>query len=438
MTNEARYARSIRRLSHLGYATAVLGIGTFVGWTMTAQVASAVIAKGTVSVASSRKSIEHASGGTVSTVDVREGEMVKAGQRLLTLDATETLAQIDILRTRLVAAMAKERRFGAEAGGSSDMDISGALVLSRVGDADPSAVERALAAEHAIFLARKATNDRQIEIFRNQRSQYLSQAESHEARLGKLDAQIRDTGERLEQLRKLTDGGFVAKGNLVEKQNDLGELEDSRASIALQRDTALSAADAVELERLKADQARQEEIGKELADTRADVVSLAVQLETQRQLLSRNEIRAPQAGVVQNLRVRSAGAVVVPGNPIMELVPVADDLVINMQLPVNFADQVSPGMAANLRFSSLQSFHTMQMDGTVERISPDAVPDEQGRRTIVNGEIRLDLGSAPIELASRIRPGIEAEIVIPTAERTVASFLTKPLTDAFAHSMRER
>ncbi|MBB3998508.1 HlyD family type I secretion periplasmic adaptor subunit [Aureimonas pseudogalii] len=440
-SGEDRHSRSIRRLSRLGYGTAVLGLGTFVSWAVLAQVASAVIAKGTVAVASTRKSIEHLTGGIVSTIDVEEGQVVRKGQRLLTLEATETAAQIDILRSRYVAAFLTDLRLKAEVENEESFAVelpTRTLLSDLTGEAGEARFAEAFETEARVFATRLATRQRQIEIYANQKRQFAAQVEKQSERLDRLDAQIRDAAKQIESTRELVGKGFVSTSTLVTKQADLGELEDQRAAIAIQRDQARSSLDGVDLERLKADQTRQEEIGKQLSETRAEAASLKVQLDMQRQLLTRTEIRSPQDGVVQNLRVRALGAVVTPGVAVMEIVPTSDDLVVSMQLPVNYADQVKPGMPANLRFSGLQSFHTMQMTGTVLRISPDAVPDEQGRRTIVNGEVRLDMADAPADLTERLRPGIEAEIVIPTAERTVASYLTRPLTDAFAHSMRER
>lgn len=435
--------RSARGLTLLGYATLIFGFGTFASWAAFAEISSAVIARGTVGVESTRKPIEHQTGGTVATLEVADGDTVSKGQLLLSLDASVANANLRMLTARLIKSSIRVERLKAEAAHNDDFSMSSeALFEALEQDVNPEDskdnVYAVLSAEKEIFRTRLALRRQQIKQLDVQEKQYLAHQAMAKQRYDALKDQIDRTSAQIEKNRGLVTKGAMSKATLIDRMGALTQLQNGLSAVEIETADAESSLGNITLQRLKMRQTVEDDSSRDLSDVMNEMESLRPQLQAARAALAQLDIRATQSGVVQDLKVHSVGAVVPPGVPIMEIVPTTDSLTIAMALPVNLADQVRPGMEATLRFSNLQASRTLQMTGTILRISPDAVRDENGRRTIVNGEVSLNLASAPPELVRRLRPGIEAEIIVPTAQRSVASYLLSPLTDAMAHSMREK
>jgi HlyD family type I secretion membrane fusion protein len=149
-------------------------------------------------------------------------------------------------------------------------------------------------------------------------------------------------------------------------------------------------------------------------------------------------VRAPITGVVQQLRIFTIGGVVRPGDPILDIVPLSENLIIRARVSPLDADRVTAGMKAEIRFPSFRNLGLPVITGNVQAVSRDRLVDEATKDPYFDAQINVDRKNLPDAIVSKLSAGMPAEVVIPTGERTVFAYLISPLSERFGTSMRER
>jgi adhesin transport system membrane fusion protein len=429
--NTVRSARAYRR----GGSTwpvillAVAGIGGFLAWAATFEIEEVTSAIGRVIPTSQVQIVQSPDAGVVRRVAVAEGDLVEAGQVLIEIDDTSATARAGELREREAGLLAEAARARAEAERAEDIDFPAALI-----ERSPAAV----AAERAVFRSRRAQLESEIEVLRDQLDQRQSELEELRANRARTDAILAPLSEEIALTEDLVGRGAVPQIELYRLQSRRAEYEgDLNVSTATEPKllAALSEArnqiDAAHARYVLAARERLAEIQVELA-----VVEEALRAATER--VTRTRLRAPVRGTVNTVAVASEGAVVQAGAGIIEIVPLEDGLRIEADLRPQDVAFVRPGDRASVKITAYDYTVYGALQGEVMRIGADTVEDREGNE-VFQIVVRTDSTSLMRGGQSyAIAPGMVAQVDIQTGQKTVLSYLAKPILRARAEALRER
>ncbi len=396
------------------------------------QISGAVIAPGTVAVAGKPKSVQHLDGGIVEEILVSDGDAVEAGDVLLRLDSTVLEANLDIYKTRLTDALALRARLEAERSGSKDMTFSsGSSLLSDV----PQETSRE--GQREIFRTRQEVQKGRRQQLAEKVEQYNNQVAGTKAQIAAKRKQLKLIARELEAMSKLREKGLVRESvvlSLQRNQADLlgqiGEHESELARIANSiRDT--------ELEILLLEEQFREEAVVELREITTSIEELTQQIVSTQKQLDRVRIRAPVSGLVHEMQVVTVGGVVPPGAVIMQIIPHEKGNQFETRVNPASIDQVFIGQEARIRLLAANHRTTPTLTGQVTGISPDAVTDEASGLSYY----RVLLTISPEEKARlgdmALVPGMPIEAFVQTGDRSILSYLLRPLSDRLNKAFRE-
>lgn len=423
-----------RRIILLGCIAVFGTLGLFLAWAAMAPLNEGVVAPGVVQTESRRKPIQHPTVAVIEQVLVKEGQAVKAGDPLVRLDDAQVSGNYLALRAQYLALKATESRLLAESQGLATIRFD--PVLTQSGNKEAAA--EFLIQERRLFEARRVGLDADLAVLKQS---VVSGQEQEKALLVQLDGakvQQEMIQEQLQASRDLAKGGFVSRTRLLED-------EKAGAGIIAQVNTLIAnlervRASTVELQ-LRINQRKQEfmqEVDTRAAEVRRDLANSQERLTAAASELRRATILSPADGTVVGLTIQSRGAVVPEGVRIMDIVPQNEGLVIEAFVSPDIVDRVLAGMPADIRFPGFADLPFLAVDGRVLSISADRIEETAARpahflaRVEVTQEGRTKLGNR------QILPGMTAEVVILTGERTLLAYLLKPLARRIAASMTEQ
>lgn len=432
--NEETFTSSYRGYAVLGLSAIAIVFGGFGVWAATAPLDSAAIAQGRVSVESSTKPVQHLEGGLLQEVLVKESESVAAGQVLFRLQSTEAKAKADLLQKQIDSHLAVAARLVAEQNGSSRVTFPRQLE-ERMND---PVARAAMEDQVRIFDDRRDLLESRLAVLSSRKAQIEGQMRGVAHRITSLEQMVTSYAKEIAGLTEITEKGFYPKNKLFAKQREhdrsAGELGFLKGDVERQKE---SLAEIVN-QREQIQREQQEEVSRKLSETRMLLSDLKEQLTVARDKLSRIEVRSPQAGVVQNIQMSAVGAVVRPGDKLAEVVPVSEQMVISADVSPADIDRVHPGLTAEVRFTNFSSARIPTVLGKVQRISADALTHELTQEPYYEARIVIDRQTISDEFATKLVPGMPADVIVSTGERTMLEYLLNPLTNAIARSMRER
>ena len=415
----------------VGFVT--FGIG---GWAATSELTGAVIGQGVLVVDSSVKKVQHPTGGVVGELRVREGDKVLAGDILLRLDETQTLANATIVSKSFDELVARQARLEAERDNADQITFP-KLLLERTRD-PASEAARAIAAERSLFdLRRQARGGQKAQL--KERSAQLQ--EEIKGYLGQAEAKQREVDfvhKELEGVRTLWEKKLVPMNRLTALERDTARLEGERSQLSGMTAQAKGKIAEIELQIIQIDQDLRTEVGKDLIETRSKISELAERKTAAVDQLYRIDIRAPQSGRVHQLAVHTVGGVISPGEQIMLIVPDADALAVEVKIAPRDIDQVYVGQAASMRFAAFDQKTTPEIEGEVSLVSADLMQDQRTGASYYTARVLL----RPEEVArlgnAKLLPGMPVDVFIKTPGRTALSYLIKPLRDQAERAFKER
>lgn len=417
-----------------GYAVVFLAFGVFGTWAATAPLQAGVVAQGVVSVESSRKTIQHLEGGIVSEIMVQEGDRVVEGQELVALQPTQALGNVAVLRNRQAFLLATEARLVAESLDAPAVDFPVTIMNASTNEATD-----AIATQDQLFRDRKASKDGQIGILRSRIEQLTRQIEGLGVQLEAVESQ---RGSLDEELARLTGGqsqGVVATNQLSQMQRLSAELQGDYGQLVAQVAQTNQSVAETELQILQTSQEFRERASSELKEVRDQLNEVNERLLLATDVLDRTVLRAPVDGIVQNIQVHTQRGVVRPAESIMEIVPLEDDLIVNARVRPLDIDTIQAGDMAEVRFSAFSSRTTPLILGHVRVLSSDIIqPDDARIEPYYLARIEVPEEQIPDEIRGRLVPGMPADVIIATGERTLVEYLLRPIQDAFAKGMREQ
>ncbi|HMM88337.1 HlyD family type I secretion periplasmic adaptor subunit [Bradyrhizobium sp.] len=414
-------------------AFVTFGVG---GWAATSQLSGAVIGQGTVVVDSSVKKVQHATGGIIGELRVREGDRVNAGDILIRLDETQTLANATIVTQSVDELLARQARLGAERDNADEIVFPRALI-ERSRDSKSEAAH-AIAAERTLFNLRRETRAGQKAQLKERSTQLLDEIKGYVGQSEAKQKEIDLIYKELEGVRSLWQKNLVPITRLTALERDTARLEGERSHLTGAIAQSKGKIAEIQLQIIQVDQDLRTEVGKDLIETRSKLSELSERKTAAVDQLNRIDIRAPQSGRVHQLAVHTVGGVIAPGEQIMLIVPDADALAIEVKIATREIDQVYFGQVAAMRFAAFNQKTTPEIEGTVNMVSPDLTQDQRTGASYYT----VRVGLKPEEIAklgsNKVVPGMPVDVFIKTSGRTALSYLIKPLMDQAERALKER
>lgn len=418
-----------------GYAIIFLGLGVFGTWAATAPLASGVVAGGTLSVESNRKTIQHLEGGIISEIYAREGEVVDVGDMLVKLDPTQALGNFTVLQNRMTLLQATEARLLAESVDAAEIEWPPELVA----DNDNQSVQSIVKLQHTLFEDRKRTKDGQVAIMRARMEQLNEAVKGLQQQLGAVDKQIESMQTEIDRLTSGQEKGVIGKNQLAQMTRGLLDLQGDHGEITSEIAKLRQTISETELQIVQIRQEFIERAGGELRDIRNELDEVTERKGVAEDVLSRTVVRAPVRGMIQNIQIHTTAGVIRAAEPILDIIPLDDDLIVNAKIRPIDIDNVHVGSTAEVRFSAFSSRTTPAIFGELTVLSKDIIqPQRQGEEPYYLARIEVAESEVPMEIRGRLLPGMPADVIVATGDRTFANYILKPLTDAFHKSMKEK
>lgn len=412
-----------------------IGFGGFLLWAALAPLDEGVPTQGMVAIDTKRKTVQHLTGGIVKEVLVREGEQVKEGQVLVRLDEAVTRANYESIRQRYLGLSAMQTRLRAEQSGASQLVFDKDVLQAVAADAY---VAQQVNNQKQLFETRRAGLQSDLQGLQEAMEGVKAQRDAARLMLGQRQQQLALLKEELTNTRELVKEGYAPRNRQLELERMSAE---TQASIAdLTGNTIRAERSMAELtQRMQSRKAEyRKEVESQLADVAREVQADAEKYVAEKANLQRVDIRSPSAGQVVGLSVQTVGAVVQPGQKLMDIVPDEQALLLETRVAPHLIDKVHAGLAADIRFNTFAHSPQLVVQGKVLSVSGDLLTDPQNPQ-ISYFLARLEVTPEGMKsLAHRqMQPGMPAEVVIKTGERSLLTYLLNPLTKRLASSMKE-
>jgi HlyD family secretion protein len=408
----------------------MLGLGT---WASLAPLESAAIASGVVESESSRKTIQHLEGGIVRKILVSDGDIVRSGQTLIVLDDTRAGSEMQSLQGQFWDAAARAARLQAEQQRFEKIAIPDALEQDSRQNGVAAA---AVSAQQFIFQARLQVHESQLAVIRERRRQVEKEIEGLKAQETATGQRVDIVREELDMVATLVNKGLERRPRLLNLQRELADVEGRRGEIAAQISRAGQVISEQQATLFKLESERQNEIAQSLREAQSQIFQLRERLLAARDQLSRTEVKAPEDGVITDLRVHTAGGVIGAGAPLMDLVPRQDRLIVTARLRPEDIDVVHPGLSAEVHLIPYNQRRVPRLKGTVVHVSADRLLDKRTDQPYYATRIRIDDGQI-VANDIQIVPGMPVQVFITTGRGTVALYALRPLLDSFRGAFRE-
>jgi HlyD family secretion protein len=425
---------SIRR-NIVGSAVVVAVLAIAVGgWAGTTELAGALIASGSVVVDSNAKKVQHPTGGVVGELSVREGDRVKSGSIVARLDQTITRANLAIVRKGLDELSARKARLASERDGLDALVFPSELA-DRENEPD---VMQIIGAERKLFELRRSARLGQKAQLQQQLGQLGEEVVGLTAQQRAKSREIELINRELEGVRELFAKNLVQLSRLTQLEREATRLDGEQAQLLATVAQIKGKMAEIELKSIQIDQDLSSEVAKEMREIDGKTGELVERRVAAEDQLQRVDIRSPQDGTVFQLSVHTVGGVVAAGEAIMLIVPDSDSLVVEARVNPQDIEQVQINQRASLRFPAFNLPTTPEIEGAVTRISADTAVDQRTGQSYYNIRISLPPDQVARLGKSKLVPGMPVEAFIQTGERTVISYLLKPLRDQLARTFRER
>lgn len=417
----------------LGWWIVLAGFGGFILWATFAPLDKGVPVPGTVTVASHLQAVQHQIGGIIDSILVKEGDHVAVGQVLVRMNDVQLKAQAEITRSQLYTARAVEARLLAERDGIKEITFPQDLLALQH---DPRIASNIIT-QNQLFTSRQLALHHEIAALEENIAGSKMQLRGLEASRSSKNAQLKFLEEQLVNLRDLSQDGFVPRNRVLELERTYtqltGEISAETGNIGrIQRQIA-----ELEQRRIHRQQEYQKEVRQQLSDIKREVDSLSSRLSGQDFELANVEVKAPVDGIVVGMNVFTEGGVISPGFKLMDIVPSDDMLIITGQVPVHLIDRVHVDLPVDLIFSALNQKKTPNIPGTVTQVSADRLMDERSGLPFYNIKAKVTPEGIKKLTDQQIRAGMPVEIFIKTGERSLMSYLFKPILDRVHSALSE-
>jgi membrane fusion protein, type I secretion system len=361
--------------------------------------------------------VSQPTGGIVGELWVQDGSRVQAGDLVIRLDETTAQANLAMVDKSLAELFARRARLETERDGSDEIEFPEELLQA----ARQAEIGRVIAGERKLFELRREAQQGQKAQLRERIAQLNDEVRGYTDQAAAKKKETEFIQKELESVRDLWQKNLIPINRVTALERDGARLEGERGQLIATIAQGKGKISETELQIIQLDQNLRSDVAKELADIRAKIAELVERKVTAMDQLQRIDIRAPQSGVVHQLAVHTKGGVVAAGEQIMLVVPESDELLVEVRVDPQKIDQLELDQTATLRFPGFNQRATPELDGRVSRIAADVIQDQRSGQ--------------PYYL---VRISMPVDAFIRTEERTMLSYLLKPLTDQARRAFREK
>ncbi len=422
-----------RSYSRLGWLIVIIGVGGFIAWASIAPLDKGVPVPSTVTVSTNRKAIQHQTGGTVEEVMVKEGDVVTAGQPLVRMNDVMVKSQAEATRGQYFTARAAEARLTAERDGKSVITISPELKA----EMDDPRIAGIISLQNQLFFSRQLAIRSELSGMEESMSGLKMQTRGLEESRDSKKQQLKFLNEQLVGMRDLAKEGYVARNRLLDFERTYSQINGSISEDIGNIGRSQRQITEIGQRKVQRQQEYQKEVRSQLSDIQREADALHNRLLNQDFDLSNVVIHAPVDGSVVGLTVYTKGAVIGPGYKVMDIVPSDDPLIVEGQVPTNLIDKVHVGLPVEMMFAAFNANTTPHIPGVVTQISADRLVDEKTGMPYYKMRAKATPEGKKILAALNVRPGMPVEVFVKTGERTMMSYLFKPVVDRAKTSLSE-
>ena len=423
-----------RRSVLVGTTIILIFFGIFGAWAVFAPLDSAAIASGKLAVENNRKVVQHLEGGIVKEILVRDGEAVKTGQPLIRLVSIQPRAQLQLIRGQRNALLARAARLRAERDGNVGLSFPEELTAQ----GDDSRVQETMLGQLNIFAARRDAIEGKRQILRQRVAQFREEIAGIEAQIWSADEQLVLIEDELTGLQTLFAKGLTPKSRILELQRRKAEIQGERgqnlSAIARAKQNITEAE--IRIFELRTEQVS--EVVSELREVEIELLAVQERLGSAEDVQRRTDVVSPADGVIVDMQITNVGAVIQPGERLLDVVPGNEKLVIDARVAPTDIDVVYPGLPAQVRLVAFNQRITPTVEGAVTSVSADSLIDEATGESYFTARIEISNPDDPTLDGLVLLPGMPAEVLIRTGERTLLQYLLSPVQQSFTRSLTEQ
>ncbi len=424
---------SLKRVGTAATLALALTFGGFLTWACTMNLDAAAIAGGTVVAESSRKTVDHLEGGILRELLVDEGQHVTVGQPLLRLDAIQSDANLGEQRGQFQALLAHAVRLAAEQRGDREMKLTPELQ----GMMDDPAVAKVVADERELFRQRLDTFDNTSDVQRKKIDQLNEQIAAFRVQIAATKEREHYTTDEFAGVKTLFDKGFETKPRMLDLQAQLSDLKGRLGELDGDISQAQQAIGGAQLEIIGARQQRQSDAGTALSDTQAQIGALRERLTAAEDISRRRTVLSPQDGIVTALNYHTLGAVIPPAQPILDIVPVNDNMLVEAQILPTDIEHVKVGERANVRLLAYKQHKVPILQGTVSYVSADKQVDPKSGEDYFVARIELPASTFRDLHNVQLTPGSPCEVMVLRGDRKAIDYFISPILESTRRAFRE-
>ncbi len=425
-----------RSTIRLGFLALVIGFGGFLAWAAWAPLDEGVPAAASVTIDTKRKAIQHQTGGIIRQVAVREGQQVKAGDTLVELDDGATRASFESIRQNYMAQRAAESRLLAELERRDSINFHKDLIAAQ---SDP-VVNQHLLTQTQLLQSRRASLRSELAGIDESIAGQAATLSGIRLQLESRKLQMQKHSEQLKNMSELAADGYVPRNQVLTLEQSQAELNAVLAELQAAKTRTERNIEELKLRKAQRLTDGAKEVAAQLAEVRREVQAGRERLDAITAELGRVMIKAPVDGQVVGLAIASIGGVAGPGQKLMDIVPNEEGVVLETRIPTHVIDRIRADDPVAVRFSAFARTPQLVVDGVINSISGDVVTEQTPAGNMSYYLARVSLTADGIKkLGDRhLQPGMGAEVLIKTGERSLLTYLMHPLTKRIAAAMKEQ
>ncbi|KKB09802.1 HlyD family type I secretion periplasmic adaptor subunit [Devosia chinhatensis] len=405
-----------------GLSALVVFVGVFGVWAGLAPLSSGALASGIVGPDSSRKVIQHLEGGIVSVLHVRQNQQVKAGEPLITLESVQAEASFSAQRSQWARLLIMRERLDAQMDGRSDFSLPEAEQW-----ADNVQLAEFTQSQQQLLSTRQAALKQQSEIHETQIAQLHDEINAIDAENAGLDKQMELMAEEMANKARLLEQQLISQPDYMLLQRQMAQLESSKSANTARIARAAQQINEVRLQMLQLQETYRDRVAEESTQVNNEIAQIEERMASAGDILKRTIITSPVDGIVLNLQAQTTGGVIRPAEPIMEVVPLNDDMIIVARLAPKDIDMVTVGLEARVSLLPFASRNELPLIGSVTEVAADSTYDEASRTYYYEMRVRVSADELAKHEGIYLSPGMPADVTIVTGERTMLQYLAEPL-----------
>jgi len=428
------FRRAMRMPKIAGMLMIFVFLGGFLAWGITAPLAGGAVALGTISPDGSRRTIQHLEGGIIAALQVKDGDKVIRDQPLVALQSLQAESVLNSLLNRYYTLTATQARLQAEQDGLPKIEFPPELVGGDVHQ-DLAVIVQG---QRTMFDTRTNSNKRRHEILHRRIEQSQHQIEALQAQAKSAIAQLELIEEELKGKRYLLKKDLIRKPEVLSVERAQAEISGRHGEYLGMISRAEQQIGETEVQLLALDAERADEVSEQMDKVRVELSDVTERLQASRDILTRTIVLAPVSGTVVNLRFKTIGGVIRAGEAILDIVPNEESLLIEARVSPIDIDVVHPGLSAQVHLTAFARWALPRINGVVKSVSADSMVDDKTGQAYYMARVEVNLEEVNrLKDIVELLPGMPAEVLIVSRERTFVDYLIEPFRDALRRSFRE-